>query len=314
MGIYFQDLWISELRATSDPVFQLSLRRVSRAPRRVRAEVVPQHYWREIKPPERGLPPLDLRELWEYRDLGLTLALRDLQLTYRQTLLGVAWVLLQPLAATVIFAVVFGRLAKLPSDGVPYTSFALAGLTVWTFVSTGVSTAATSLVQDRDLVTKVWFPRMLAPLAAVLSASVELLITLLLLIPVLAVDHVVPPLQVLTLPLWIFGATLLATGVGLWLAAANVLYRDVHVVLGFLLQAWLWISPVAISSSLVPGRWRYVYNLNPAAGLIDGMRWALLDGPSPGPQLAVSVVSLIVILVSGAVWFRTAERVFADTI
>jgi lipopolysaccharide transport system permease protein len=290
------------------------VRRVPRASRRVRAEAAPQHYWREIKPPTRGLPTLALRELWAYRDLSLSLALRDLQLTYRQTLLGVTWVLLQPLAAMVIFAVVFGRIAELPSDGVPYTSFVLAGLTVWTFVSTGVSMAATSLVDDRDLLTKVWFPRMLAPLAAVLSASVELLITLLLLIPVLAIDGVVPTLKVLTLPVWILGAILLATGVGLWLAAANVLYRDVHAALGFLLQAWLWISPVAISSSLVPGNWRYVYNLNPAAGLIDGMRWALLDGPSPGPQLAVSVASLIVILVSGAVWFRVAERVFADTI
>jgi lipopolysaccharide transport system permease protein len=287
---------------------------VPRASRRVRAEAAPQHYWREIKPPTRGLPTLALRELWAYRDLSLSLALRDLQLTYRQTLLGVTWVLLQPLAAMVIFAVVFGRIAELPSDGVPYTSFVLAGLTVWTFVSTGVSMAATSLVDDRDLLTKVWFPRMLAPLAAVLSASVELLITLLLLIPVLAIDGVVPTLKVLTLPVWILGAILLATGVGLWLAAANVLYRDVHAALGFLLQAWLWISPVAISSSLVPGNWRYVYNLNPAAGLIDGMRWALLDGPSPGPQLAVSVASLIVILASGAVWFRVAERVFADTI
>jgi lipopolysaccharide transport system permease protein len=277
-------------------------------------QVAPKHYWREIKPPERGLPPLGLRELWAYRDLGLTLALRDLQLTYRQTLLGVVWVVLQPLAATVIFAVVFGHLAQLPSEGVPYTSFALAGLTVWTFVSTGVSKAAMSLVEDRDLITKVWFPRMLAPLAAVLAATVELLITLLLLIPVLAIDHVVPPLQVLTLPLWILGAILLATGVGLWLSAANVLYRDVPAVLGFLLQAWMWISPVAISSSLVPDNWRYLYNLNPAAGLIDGMRWALLDGPSPGPQLAVSLVSLVVILIFGTVWFRTAERVFADTI
>ena len=270
--------------------------------------------WREIKPPQRGLPRLGVRELWVYRDLALILALRDLQLVYRQTLLGVAWVVLQPLAAMLIFALVFGHLAKLPSDGVPYTSFALAGLTVWTFVSTAVSAAAGSLVENRDLVTKVYFPRMLAPMAAVLSNSVQLLVTLVLLIPVLAFDRVMPPLQVFTLPLWIVGAVLLAVAVSLWLSAANVLYRDVRYVLGFLLQAWLFISPVAISSSLVPDAWRWAYNLNPAAGLIDGMRWALLDGPSPGPQLAVSVVSLFVILVSGAAWFRAAERVFADTI
>jgi lipopolysaccharide transport system permease protein len=255
-----------------------------------------------------------MRELWAYRDLALILALRDLQLLYRQTLFGVAWVVLQPLTAMLIFAVVFGRLAKLDSDGVPYTSFALAGLTIWTFVSTAVTSAATSLTEDRDLVTKVYFPRMLAPIAAVLAASVELVITLVLLIPVLAIDRVMPPFQVLTLPLWIIGAIVLAVAAGLWLSAANVLYRDVRYVLNFLLQAWLFVSPVAFSSSLVPARWRWAYNLNPAAGLIDGMRWALLNGPSPGPQLAVSVASLLVLLVSGAAWFRAAERAFADAI
>jgi lipopolysaccharide transport system permease protein len=283
-------------------------------PQRVRAEVRPQLYWRQIRPPARGLPQLGLRELWAYRDLALILAMRDLQLRYRQTLLGVAWVVLQPLTAMLIFALVFGRLAHLPSDGVPYTSFALAGLTVWTFVSTAVTAAANSLVEDRNLVTKVWFPRLLAPTAAVLAATVELLIAFVLLVPVLAIDRVVPPLQVLTLPLWILGAILLAMAVGFWLSAANVLYRDVRYVLTFLLQAWLFISPVAFSSSLVHGGWRYVYNLNPAAGLIDGVRWAILDGPSPGPQLAVSIGSLLLLLVSGAVWFRAAERVFADTI
>jgi len=282
--------------------------------RRVQAQVRPHLNWLEIRPPARGIPRLGLRELWTYRDLGLILALRDIQLVYRQTLLGVAWVVLQPLIAMLIFALVFGRLAHLPSDGVPYTSFALAGLTVWTFVSSAVSAAANSLVQDRDLVTKVYFPRLLAPLAAVLAATVDLFITLVLLVPVLAIDGVVPPLQVLTLPLWIVGAILLATAVGLWLAAANVLYRDVRYVLPFLLQAWLFISPVAFSSSLVSDGWKWVYNLNPAAGLIDGMRWALLDGPSPGTQLAVSVGSLFLLLVSGVVWFRAAERVFADTI
>ena len=244
----------------------------------------------------------------------MTLVQRDMRLEYRQTLLGIVWLVIQPLAAMLIFALVFGRLAQLPSDGVPYTSFVLVGLTIWTFVSAGVSSAATSLVNDRDMVTQVWFPRMLAPLAAVLSDTVRLLIALLLLVPVFAIDGVVPPLQVLTLPLWILGAILLATGVGLWLSAAHVLYRDVGHALGFVLQGWLVISPVAYSSSLMSEGWRYVYNLNPAAGLIDGMRWALLDGPPPGPQLAVSVGSLLLLCVTGLVWFRMAERVFADTI
>jgi lipopolysaccharide transport system permease protein len=210
--------------------------------------------------------------------------------------------------------VVFGHLAQLPSDGVPYTSFALTGLTVWTFVSSAVTSAAHSLVEDRDLVTKVYFPRLLAPLAAVLASTVELFVTLILLIPVLAIDGIMPPLQVLTLPVWILGAILLAIAVGLWLAAANVLYRDVRYVLTFLLQVWLFVSPVAISSSLVPNGWKWVYYLNPAAGLIDGMRWAVLDGPPPGPQLAVSLGSLFVLFVTGVAWFNTAERTFADAI
>jgi lipopolysaccharide transport system permease protein len=279
---------------------------------RVAARLRPR--WYEITPPARRIPRLGLRELWAYRDLAVILALRDIQLIYRQTLLGIAWVLLQPLAAMLIFAVVFGHLARLPSDGVPYTSFALAGLTVWTFVSSAVTAASNSLVVDRDLVTKVYFPRLLAPVAAVLASTVQLFITLVLLVPVLAIDGIMPPPQVLTLPLWIVGAILLATAVGLWLAAANVLYRDVRHVLTFLLQVWLFISPVAISSSLVPNGWKWAYYLNPAAGLIDGMRWAVIDGPPPGPYLAVSVGSLLLLLVGGVVWFRVAERSFADAI
>lgn len=244
----------------------------------------------------------------------MTLVQRDVRLAHRQTLLGIVWMVIQPLAAMLIFALVFGRIAELPTGGVPYMSFALVGLTIWTFVSTAVTSATESLVKDRDMITQVWFPRMLAPLAAALSDTIRLLIAFALLVPVFAIDGVVPPLQVLTLPLWILGAILLAMGAGLWLSAAHVLYRDVGYVVAFLLQGWLIISPVAYSSSLISGGWRYVYNLNPAAGLIDGMRWALLDGPSPGPQLAVSVGSLLVLFFSGLVWFRMVERVFADTI
>lgn len=274
----------------------------------------PELRWREITPPKRGIPQIDLRELWDYRDLALILAKRELQLTYRQTLLGVAWVVLQPLLGTIVFSVVFGELAQLPSDGVPYAAFALTGLTVWTFVSSAVSAAADSLVEDRDLVTKVFFPRLLAPLAAVLASTVELAITLVLLIPVLAITRVVPPIQVLTLPLWIVGAVLLAVAAGVWLAAGNVLYRDVRHMLGFLLQLWLFASPVAFSSSLVPDNWKWAYYLNPAAGLIDGMRWSVLGTPWPGPYLAISLASLLVLLASGIAWFNSAERAFADAI
>lgn len=270
--------------------------------------------WREITPPTSGVPRLNLRELWDYRDLAFILAKRELQLTYRQTLLGVAWVVLQPLVGTIVFSVVFGQLAQLPSDGVPYAAFVLTGLTVWMFVSGAVSSAADSLVHDRDLVTKVYFPRLLAPLGAVLACTVELFITLMLLIPVLAITRVVPPLQVITVPLWMLAAVLLAVAVGLWLAASNVLYRDVQYLLGFLLQIWLFVSPVAFSSSLVPERWRWAYFLNPAAGVIDGMRWAVLDTPWPGRYLAISAAALLVILVGGVGWFNYAEQTFADAI
>jgi lipopolysaccharide transport system permease protein len=277
-----------------------------------RADELPP--WRVIRPSDRRLPRVDLRELWGYRELTLMLAVRDLQLRYRQTLFGVAWAVLQPLAAMAIFSLVFGSLAGVPSDGVPYPVFVLAALTVWSFLSSAVSTAAETLVEHRDLITKVWFPRMLAPTAAVLATCVDLLIAVGLLVPIMAAYRIEPPIQVLTLPLWLIGAVFLAMAVSLWLSAANVLYRDVRYALGFLLQLWLFISPVVFSSSLVQGAWRYVFALNPAAGIIDGVRWALFGAPAPGPELAVSVVALAVLLVAGALYFRSVERYFADAI
>ena len=181
----------------------------------------------------------------------MTLALRDLQLRYRQTLLGVAWAVLQPLAAMLAFSWVFGHVAGIPSEGLPYPVFVLAGVVPWFFISTAVSAAAESLVEHTDLVTRVWFPRLLAPIAAVLAALVDLLIGLLLLVPVMAVYGVAPPIQVLTLPVWLLGAVLVAMAAGFWLAAANVLYRDVRYALTFLLQLWLFVSPVVFPTSLV---------------------------------------------------------------
>ena len=270
--------------------------------------------WRVLRPSRRWRRGVDLGQLWSYRELALMLALRDLQLRYRQTLFGVAWAVLQPLAGMGIFSLVFGKLADVPSDDLPYPLFALAGLAVWFFVSTAVSAAAESLVEHPDLVTKVWFPRLLAPVAAVLATGVDLAISLLMLAVAMAAYGVSPDLQVLTLPIWILGAFLVAAAVGLWLCAANVLYRDVRYALGFLLQLWLFVSPVVYPSSLVHGAWRYVYSLNPVAGLIDGFRWAVLDATAPGPWLAASGASLLALLASGVVYFRAAERSFADRI
>jgi lipopolysaccharide transport system permease protein len=270
--------------------------------------------WRVIRPRHRWWPGLGLTELWTYRDLGLTLAHRDLQLRYRQTLLGVAWVVLQPLAAMVAFSWVFGHVAGLPSDGLPYPVFVLTAVVPWFFVSTAVSAAADSLIGQPDLVTRVWFPRLLAPIGAVLASVVDLLIGLILLVPVMAAYGVAPPLQAFTLPVWLVGFVVLAMAAGFWLAAANVLYRDVRYALPFVLQLWLFLSPIVFPTSLVSEPLRFVYAINPAVGLIDGIRWALLGAPGPGAYLIVSVLSLWVLLVGGIWYFRGVERIFADRI
>jgi lipopolysaccharide transport system permease protein len=257
---------------------------------------------------------LDLRELWSYRELTLMLALRDLRLRYRQTFFGVAWAVLQPVTGVLIFSIFFGSLAGLPSDGLPYPLFSIPAMAGWFYVSGAVGAAAQSLVEHRALVTEIWFPRMLAPIAAVLALVPDLLIGVALVVPFLIGYGVAPTLQVLTLPVWLLWAVLLAGGVGLWLSAANVLYRDVRYALPFLLQVWFFVSPIAFPSSLVSGAWRWVYALNPMVGLIDGLRWALIDGPAPGPQLAVSVVSLGLIFAGGTTYFRVVERTFADRI
>jgi homopolymeric O-antigen transport system permease protein len=270
--------------------------------------------WRVIRPHSRWWPGLGLGQLLSHRDLGLTFALRDLQLRYRQTLLGVVWAVLQPLLAMVAFSWVFGDLAGVPSEGVDYPVFVLAGVSVWFFISTAVTAASESLVEHADLVTRVWFPRLLAPTGAVLAALVDLLIGLLLLVPVMAIYGVAAPLQVLTLPVWILGVVLLATAVGFWLAAANVLYRDLRYAVAFLLQIWLFVSPVVFPPSLVGDAWQYVYAINPAVGLLEGLRWSLLGTAAPGPELIVSVCSLVLVFFGGVWYFRITERTFADRI
>jgi homopolymeric O-antigen transport system permease protein len=291
-----------------------SLAAGSTAPASAPASDVDAIPWNVIRPRTGWWPGFGLGQLWAHRELALVLAQRDLQLRYRQTAFGVAWALLQPLAAMAVFTWVFGHVAGLPSDGLPYAPFVLVGVVLWFYISTAVSAAAESLVEHSDLVTRVWFPRPLAPIAAVLAGVVDLLVGLLLLVPVMAIASVAPPLQALTLPVWLLGGVLLAAGVGLWLAAMNVLYRDVRYALAFLLQIWLFVSPVVFPSSLVDSPWNWFFALNPVAGLIDGMRWALLDGPAPGPELAVSVASLVAILLGGILYFRRVERTFADRI
>ena len=212
--------------------------------------------WAENRPTHGWAPQLDVRELWAYRELALALAARDLRVRYKQTFFGVAWVVLQPLLAVFIFNVVFGRLARLPTDGVPYPVFVYCGLVVWFYFSSTVTSAAQSLVDQREIVTKVYFPRLIAPIAAVVPGLVDLAISLVVLAVFLAVYGVTPGPEVVLLPLFLLGAVFLALGSALWLSSLNVKYRDVRHVLGFLLQIWLFASPVVYSISLVEGKWQ----------------------------------------------------------
>lgn len=270
--------------------------------------------WVENRAPSRWLPYLDLRELWEYRELAFFFALKDIKVRYRQTFFGFAWAILQPLLAALIFTVVFGRLVGLPTDGIPYTVFAYAGMTLWLYFSSAFSGAAQSLVDNRQVVTKVYFPRLLSPVAAVFPGLVDLCIALLILGVFLGGYGIRPEPTAFLFPLWILATLLVALAAGLWLAALNVKYRDVRHALPFLLQLWMFASPVVYSSSMIEGGWRYVYALNPLASIIDGFRWSLADGPSPGPEALVSLAVGALALLGGFVYFRRVETYVADVI
>lgn len=260
-------------------------------------------------------PPLRLAELWEARELVFFLAQRDVKLRYRQTVLGAVWVLLQPLLTVLIFSVVFGRLARVSSDGQPYALFALAGLVPWTFLSTSLSTTALSLVTNASLVGKVYFPRLAVPLAAALAGLVDLLVGLGLLLAVALVRGDLDPLRLLLVPPLVVLALVAVLGPGTWLSAVNVRYRDVRYVIPFLVQCLLFISPVAYPTSLVPHGLRLLYALNPAVGVVEGFRWAVLGGTEPvGELLAVSTASSLVLLVLSLRSFRAREATFADVL
>jgi homopolymeric O-antigen transport system permease protein len=257
---------------------------------------------------------LPLREMWDSRELLYFLVWRDFKVRYKQTVLGAAWAVIQPLLTMIIFTVVFGRLARLPSDGMPYPIFAYCALVPWTYFATALTQSSNSLVDQSRVITKVYFPRLLVPLASVISGLVDLAITMVVLLGMLLYYGIVPTLAVLTLPLFILLAMLTALAVGLWLSALNVRYRDVRHTIPFLIQVWLFATPVAYSGSLVPERWRTVYGLNPMAGVVGGFRWALLGREAPGPLLLVSVLTVVVIAAGGLFYFRRMEQSFADVI
>jgi homopolymeric O-antigen transport system permease protein len=273
-----------------------------------------QKRWIENAPSHAWLPRLDLRELWTSRELVLILALRNIKVRYRQTALGVGWAILQPLAGVAIFTVVMHRLANVPSEGIPYPVFAYAGLAVWMYFVNGATAAAESLAQYRDLVTKVYFPRLLAPLAAILPGLIDLAISIVAVGVFMAVYGVAPTAAIVFLPFWIAAAIGTTFGVGVWLSALNARYRDVRNALSFLLQIGLFATPVLYPSSLVHGWLRVLLYINPVAGVVEGFRWSLIGTPRPGAWAVASLASGALVLTSGLVYFGRVERRLADVI
>ena len=262
-----------------------------------------------------GLFDVGWSELWEYRELLYALVGRELKLRYKQTAIGVSWVLLQPLVTMLIFTVIFGGLAKMPSDGVWYPVFALTALLPWTYFSQAVTRAGGALVSNANLVSKIYFPRILLPLSAVIAPLVDFALSLGLLFGMLIYAGIPFTWKFLSLPIFILIAMISAMGVGLVVSATNVKYRDVGHAIPFVMQIWMFVSPIVYPVSLVPEKWRFIYGLNPMAGVIEGFRWALLEQTAPDPMvMAASFVVFVVFLLASLVYFRQMERQFADVI
>jgi len=267
-----------------------------------------------IGPPSRW-SSIDFRELWEYRELLYFLIWRDVKVRYKQTALGAAWAVIQPFFMMVVFSLFFGRLAKVPSDGIPYPVFTFCALLPWQLFAHALTESSNSLVGNQNLITKVYFPRLVVPISAVLGGLVDFAIAFVMLLGMMFYYGIVPGWAILTLPAFVLLAVLTALGVGLWLSALNVQYRDVRYTMNFLVQFWLFATPVAYPSSIVPEKWRALYGINPMAGVVEGFRWALLGKSSPpGPMLWVSVAMVVLILVGGLYYFRRMEQQFADIV
>ncbi|MBW4636977.1 MAG: ABC transporter permease [Gloeocapsa sp. UFS-A4-WI-NPMV-4B04] len=256
------------------------------------------------------------QDLWRYRELFYFLAWRDILVRYKQTVVGIIWALIRPLLTMVVFTVVFGKLAKLPSEGAPYPILVFAAMLPWQFFANSLSESSNSLIANANLISKVYFPRLIVPTSAVIVSFVDFLVSGMILLALMAWYNFVPDWRILTLPLFILIAFAAAIGAGLWLAALNVEYRDFRYIVPFIVQFGLYISPVGFTSKIVPEQWRLLYSLNPMVGVIDGFRWAILGGESniylPGFVLSVGIVALL--LISGIWYFRRMERTFADTI
>jgi lipopolysaccharide transport system permease protein len=265
--------------------------------------------------PSTGLAALNLRDLWVYRELVFFMIWRDIKVRYKQTLLGAAWAVIQPVLTMLIFNFIFGTIAKVNTEGIPYPIFSYCALLPWGLFSAALNNASRSLTTNQNMVSKIYFPRLVLPLASVLGGLVDFAIAFLILIVLMIYYKVTPTTAIWTLPLFLVLTVVTALGVSLWLSAINVQYRDVNYVLPFLTQFWLFLTPVAYSANVISAKWQVVYSLNPMAGVVNGFRWALL-GTNTGPNMnmAVSVGISLIFLISGLFYFRSMERTFADTI
>ena len=265
--------------------------------------------------PSSGWVSLNLADLWRYRELIVFLAWRDISVRYKQTVLGAAWAIIQPFFTMIVFTIFFGQLGKIPSDGLPYPVFAYCALLPWQLFAYSLGESGNSLVANQNLITKVYFPRVVIPLAATLGGLLDFVISFVVLILMMIYYQIRPTEAVWTLPLFILLALITALGAGLWLSALNVEYRDVRYTIPFLTQFWLFLTPIAYPSSMVPEQWRALYGINPMVGGVEGFRWALLGtGSPPGPMMIVSVLAALALFVSGLFYFRRMERTFADKV
>jgi len=265
--------------------------------------------------PSHGWVSLKLHELWEYRELLYFLTWRDIKVRYKQTVLGAAWAIIQPFFIMVVFSLFFGRLAKIPSDGIPYPIFAYAALVPWTFFAHGLTMSSNSLVGSANLIKKVYFSRMVIPISSVTSGAVDFVLAFSVLLGMMVFYKIIPTVNVIWLPFLLVLAFVTALGVGLWFSAMNVQFRDVRYTVPFMTQFWLFATPIAYPSSLLSEPWRTIYGINPMVGVVEGFRWALLGtDTAPGPVIVASSLAALIILITGAFYFRRMEKTFADVV
>jgi lipopolysaccharide transport system permease protein len=266
-----------------------------------------------IKPSPKWVS-VNFKELWNYRELLLSFTLRDIKIRYKQTALGLLWAIIQPLFMMVIFTVIFGRFAKIPSDGIPYPLFCIAALIPWILFSEGLTRSTMSMVSNANIMTKVYFPRLIMPISGILSPIVDFTVSVIILVLMMVYYGLIPTINIVFLPLFILLTLTTSLGVGLWLSALNVKYRDFQYTIPFIIQLWMYASPVVYPASMIPESIRFLYGLNPMVGVIEGFRWALFGTTFPSLVILVSICMVMVLLISGMFYFRRMERYYADIV